>query len=150
MVALKKYSWPGNIRELENVIEHAFVLENENQISLISYLNISCRGWINLPEYDQMFSHNPTKPSSAGIFLPSPNSNPEDDAPTDEEDVAPLASSNSQVQAKSMNILILICKKCLKKNYHRKALKMFKGRINQTSPCIRIFPKKTLLRKLKI
>ena len=33
---LKKYSWPGNIRELENVIEYAFIWENENRISVKS------------------------------------------------------------------------------------------------------------------
>lgn len=32
--ALKNYNWPGNIRELENVIEHAFVIENSNQIRI--------------------------------------------------------------------------------------------------------------------
>ena len=36
MMALQKYSWPGNIRELENVIEHAFVLESGNLIGLSS------------------------------------------------------------------------------------------------------------------
>ena len=29
---LKAHSWPGNIRELENVIEHAFVIEARNEI----------------------------------------------------------------------------------------------------------------------
>src|SRR5271156_2382027 len=33
MELLKAHSWPGNIRELENVIEHAFVIENSNQLS---------------------------------------------------------------------------------------------------------------------
>jgi two-component system response regulator AtoC len=33
---LRAYQWPGNIRELENVIEHAFVVENSNRISIES------------------------------------------------------------------------------------------------------------------
>ncbi|MEN0058849.1 MAG: sigma-54 dependent transcriptional regulator [Bdellovibrio sp.] len=36
MAVLKKHSWPGNIRELENVIEHAFVLETSNVLTLAS------------------------------------------------------------------------------------------------------------------
>ncbi len=33
---LKHYPWPGNIRELENVIEHTFVIENSDQIQISS------------------------------------------------------------------------------------------------------------------
>src|SRR5690606_10498036 len=33
---LKNYPWPGNIRELENVIEHAFVIENTETIQSTS------------------------------------------------------------------------------------------------------------------
>jgi len=41
---LRLHQWPGNIRELENVIEHAFVLESEDVVSvgsLPSYLKDS-------------------------------------------------------------------------------------------------------------
>ncbi len=34
--ALKAYSWPGNIRELENVIERAFIVENSKEITFES------------------------------------------------------------------------------------------------------------------
>ncbi len=34
--ALKLHKWPGNIRELENVLEHAFVLETGERITLAS------------------------------------------------------------------------------------------------------------------
>jgi DNA-binding NtrC family response regulator len=33
---LKSYAWPGNIRELENVIEHSFIVENTNVITMES------------------------------------------------------------------------------------------------------------------
>lgn len=34
--ALRNYTWPGNIRELENIIERSFVLENSRYITLAS------------------------------------------------------------------------------------------------------------------
>ncbi|MGE0632615.1 MAG: sigma-54-dependent transcriptional regulator [Pseudobdellovibrionaceae bacterium] len=34
--ALKQYRWPGNIRELENIIERSFIVENGNSISISS------------------------------------------------------------------------------------------------------------------
>jgi DNA-binding NtrC family response regulator len=34
--ALEQFNWPGNIRELENAIEHAFILETSNQITFFS------------------------------------------------------------------------------------------------------------------
>ena len=37
MKLLEAYEWPGNIRELENVIEHAFILESSNVLSTDSF-----------------------------------------------------------------------------------------------------------------
>jgi two-component system, NtrC family, response regulator AtoC len=34
--ALTHFAWPGNIRELENVIEHCFIIENSSQITFDS------------------------------------------------------------------------------------------------------------------
>ncbi len=34
--ALQSYDWPGNIRQLENVIEHAFVIESNGELTLQS------------------------------------------------------------------------------------------------------------------
>lgn len=36
LTLLKSHTWPGNIRELENVIEHAFVMETNSEISISS------------------------------------------------------------------------------------------------------------------
>ena len=36
LAALRLYSWPGNIRELENVVEHAFIIETGDHIQLDS------------------------------------------------------------------------------------------------------------------
>ncbi|NBT59939.1 sigma-54-dependent Fis family transcriptional regulator, partial [bacterium] len=46
LVALEHFHWPGNIRELENAIEHAFILEASDQItfsSLPDYLKKASR-----------------------------------------------------------------------------------------------------------
>lgn len=36
MEALKRYQWPGNIRELENLIERAFIIESKEEIQITS------------------------------------------------------------------------------------------------------------------
>lgn len=56
MTALMMYDWPGNIRELENAIEHAFVLCNEGLIRLA-----------HLPERIQPFKK--AKPIPDGLTL---------------------------------------------------------------------------------
>lgn len=36
LTALENFNWPGNIRELENAIEHAFIVEGSSQLTLSS------------------------------------------------------------------------------------------------------------------
>ena len=37
LAKLKSYDWPGNIRELENAVEHAFVIESSDQLTVESF-----------------------------------------------------------------------------------------------------------------
>jgi two-component system response regulator HydG len=114
VVALKKYQWPGNIRELENVIEHAFIIEGGNMITLMS-----------LPE------------NISGIS--------DSERLTESQEAETVAAS----PATSEQILDFNKQKeVFEKEFIIKALRTFKGRINQTALHANI-PKKTLLRKIE-
>lgn len=140
LALLKRYDWPGNIRELENIIEHAFILEESNLLSLGS-----------LPE---------TLLSAMGVDLssmtesrhPAPafaaqNDDDENALSSDTDfigdDESPLAG-HSLGDALDFNKQ----KEAFEKEFIIKALKTFKGRINQTALHANI-PKKTLLRKIE-
>ena len=118
VAALKKYQWPGNIRELENVIEHSFIIEGSNRITLSS-----------LPEKITGISDSP----SASLV------------PGDSE--APLGLNGANATAEEI-LDFNRQKEVFEKEFIIKALKTFKGRINQTALHANI-PKKTLLRKIE-
>lgn len=40
-VELETYSWPGNIRELQHIIERAVILTNDNQLAAVSCINLN-------------------------------------------------------------------------------------------------------------
>lgn len=115
-----QYGWPGNIRELENVIEHAFVIENEKWISVAS-LPDSIRGLSRVGVRSAVASDNSRSDSLAG-------------APSFALDL-----SNLDFQSQ---------KEEFEKHFIISALKVFNGKINQTALHANI-PKKTLLRKLE-
>ena len=102
MEALKRYQWPGNIRELENLIERSFIVENSNEIQLTS-----------LPEYVR-----------------------------DSLQVTPM--NNSYEGPMDYDRF----KEQVEKDFIVSALKVNKGKINQTVAHANI-PKNTLLRKIK-
>jgi DNA-binding NtrC family response regulator len=128
MACFKKYTWPGNIRELENVMEYAFVLEVSNKVTLHS-----------LPEKIL---------KNLGISL--------DDAQklADTEENLEISVDNDGENTQTAGVAVTgeldfgKHKEMFEKEFIIKALKTFKGRINQTALHANI-PKKTLLRKIE-
>jgi DNA-binding NtrC family response regulator len=148
MTCLKKYQWPGNIRELENVIEHAFVLESGNVITLASLPEtlLAATG-VNLIEVgtsSSAMAESKSMAKAAATFeedddLGSVLSGVDADLDGDEVPVPYNGSENLDFNAQKENF---------EKEFIIKALKTFKGRINQTALHANI-PKKTLLRKIE-
>ena len=116
---LKSYQWPGNIRELENVIEHAFILETTDTIHPRS-----------LPPYIQ-----PQKKVQSISTMP-----------TLSDANGKMNLSDPQRDPSSLKYPIL--KERFEREFIEKALRMFNGRINQTVEHTQI-AKVTLLRKLE-
>ncbi|AHI06983.1 transcriptional regulatory protein zraR [Bdellovibrio bacteriovorus W] len=145
MAVLKKHEWPGNIRELENVIEHAFVLETSNIVTIASLpeslLLATGTNLIDMPlmtESAQTLSENVSAAVSAHAHLP------ETGMSADLEDGDDLEAGDFSGETLDFNAE----KEAFEKEFIIKALKTFRGRINQTALHANI-PKKTLLRKIE-
>lgn len=128
LMALKKYEWPGNIRELENVIEHAFILEESNFLTVTS-----------LPEHIL---------KAAGIELSALQDARNEISESDAEEADQISSNEEMIRIPEGALDFNRHKEAFEKEFIIKALKMFKGRINQTALHANI-PKKTLLRKIE-
>ena len=133
LTLLKKYDWPGNIRELENVIEHAFILEEGTHLTIQS-----------LPESFLI---------ATGVELSAPNlkvknfGDNEDELMDDDLDAETIANEEI-VTISGESLDFNRHKEAFEREFIIKALKMFRGRINQTALHANI-PKKTLLRKIE-
>ena len=159
LTVLKKYNWPGNIRELENVIEHAFILESSQQITVGSLPESVLQSvGINLIENleglslqsSQLkdLSESPTSLSSHDS-LSNENLNDDDmNDLTDDSGDEDLAYDDGAEIPNNFNLDFNAQKEEFEKQFIIKALKTFKGRINQTALHANI-PKKTLLRKIE-
>lgn len=140
MAVLKKYDWPGNIRELENIMEHAFILEETNMIQVGS-----------LPE--TILNATGTELSAAQLKAREEmlaHGAPEDLGGDEgsSSDVEETIGGGEMVTISGENLDFNKHKEAFEKEFIVKALKMFKGRINQTALHANI-PKKTLLRKIE-
>lgn len=149
MAVLKKHSWPGNIRELENVIEHAFVLEMSNIITIASLPeSLLIATGVNLIDVPVMETAQNVASAGLGSAIQahaSLNDDDDSDMGSDSEDldgeeIVPY-SGNESLDFNAQ-------KEAFEKEFIIKALKTFRGRINQTALHANI-PKKTLLRKIE-
>lgn len=139
MSYLKAHSWPGNIRELENVIEHAFVIENSTEISPESLPTTVLANPI---------CGRPSQRISAADF-----DEPLEDLPLTSETLGLATTFNSLGDSGGLKLDInrldfQASKEEFERQFLISALKAFNGRINQTALHANI-PKKTLLRKLE-
>ena len=157
LAAMKCYNWPGNIRELENVIEHAFVLETSQQINLGSLPEtvLEAAGISMIDSMDKIESQSQSLQNSAESFSASfqqENLDLDDDSSNDLDDSLDSGDSDDLMisiptgQGGSLDFNAQ--KEEFEKQFIIKALKTFKGRINQTALHANI-PKKTLLRKIE-
>ncbi len=131
LAKLKLYSWPGNIRELENAIEHAFVVETKNQISESSFpehilesIQDKVEGW-DLP-FETIRRPNAETTAPVSDFIGPENSNPNHKITLDFHQE----------------------KEKFEREFIIQALRHNGGKINQTCDRANI-PKNTLLRKIK-
>lgn len=156
MAVLKKYDWPGNIRELENVVEHAFIMENKTTLTVGSLPEsvLNATGTV-LPEV----SNEPSLPSIPVSSMTSKAAGTVAEA--DEADDQDWSPGGLEIEADSDDADLAMDpaigggaldfnaqKEAFEKEFIVKALKTFKGRINQTALHANI-PKKTLLRKIE-
>ncbi len=119
--ALRLYSWAGNIRELENVVEHAFIIESGDTIKLES-----------LPEHIQSMVAG-SAAAAGGERPPMPGE--------------PGAKEGSMLtNVGELNYPQL--KERFEREFLIRALKAFDGRVNQTAEHTQM-TKVTLLRKLE-
>jgi len=119
---LKAYAWPGNIRELENAIERAFIVENSDRISSSSLPETILRKTKEQAEAARSTQQFNANRSYANI----PGGSPSTTGLMDFE----------------------VFKEQAEKEFIMNALKANKGRINKTVAEANI-PKNTLLRKIK-
>jgi DNA-binding NtrC family response regulator len=152
---LKNHSWPGNIRELENVIEHAFVIESTNLLTAPS-LPESLTGQIKpglKTDLSRGFDHSLEESLDLSDDVNDDLLEDSDsDMSVDTEDLLPAAKGEDRTgRGFTLDIQRLdfqASKEEFEKRFLISALKAFKGRINQTALHANI-PKKTLLRKLQ-
>jgi DNA-binding NtrC family response regulator len=138
---LTNYSWPGNIRELRNIIEHCFIMESSDMIHVNSLPAIVFKDQKKVEPKDQV--------TTDSVIDLSDIQNSVLDAPTAK------SSGTNEVHfsfgtkvGEGGKLDFALAKDLFEKEFIVQALKINRGRINQTALNANI-PKKTLLRKIE-
>ena len=134
--AMINYSWPGNIRELRNTVEHSFIMESSDQITFNSL-----PGKITNQEDVETVDTQDTIIDISGI---------KDSVLDKELDHAgeEYQFSFATMHGDQIKLDFQMAKDRFEEEFIVQALKLHKGKINQTALNANI-PKKTLLRKIE-
>lgn len=140
--ALKSYAWPGNIRELRNVIEHAFIIESSDYINTSSLPDTvrkasSAKGMTLTPEQEEGGVID-FKGIQDSVLDKEPG-----EASGDYSFHFATQNHNNEVKMDFQE-----AKDLFEMEFIVQALKINRGKINQTALKANI-PKKTLLRKIE-
>ena len=135
--AMQNYAWPGNIRELRNTVEHSFIMESSDQITLGS-----------LPPKITNQEHVETTETQDTIIdfkgiKDSVLDRDKSETPGDEYQFSFATKEGDQIKLDFQR-----AKDQFEEEFIVQALKLNSGKINQTALNANI-PKKTLLRKIE-
>jgi len=139
---LTEYAWPGNIRELRNVIEHSFIIESGDTITPSS-----------LPEAitkEKIIDDGNRDAELGGMidFEGIQNSVLDNEIDSDYSTDEYKFSFATKTEGNVIKLDFQCAKDMFEKEFISQALKINKGKINQTALKANI-PKKTLLRKIE-
>lgn len=142
---LTSYSFPGNIRELRNIVEHCFIMESGETIGVSALPSQVLKGRSIQDEpdagsEDTLIDLQSIKDSV--LDAPSPASSSRSTA------VGEVQFSFGVSHGEGGKLDFAVAKDSFEKEFIVQALKLNKGRINQTALNANI-PKKTLLRKIE-
>ena len=135
---MQEYSWPGNIRELRNTIEHCFIMESGDYISESSLPQKIISGNKSTHENE---SEDPI------IDFKGIQNSVLDKDPT-EVDNSQYQFTFAEKEDGEIKLDFQAAKDKFEQEFIEQALKLNKGKINQTALNANI-PKKTLLRKIE-
>lgn len=140
MKAMQNYSWPGNIRELRNTVEHSFIMESTDQLT---YAALPYK----IKNKDGVEAHSPNETSDAIIDF----SGIKDSVLDGEKEAVSDAEYQFTFATKEdghVKLDFQFAKDKFEEEFIIQALRLNKGKINQTALNANI-PKKTMLRKIE-